>query len=57
MERMRVAPSNLNARERAHDVQVYRVPAHRVRYDFGGVMEDIAAVLEVQRPSGGSAEP
>jgi very-short-patch-repair endonuclease len=42
---------------RAHDVRVYRVPGHRVRYDSGGIMEDIAAVLEAQRPLGGTAEP
>ncbi|HEV7214619.1 MAG TPA: DUF559 domain-containing protein [Chloroflexota bacterium] len=42
---------------RAHDIEVYRIPAHRVRYDFDGIVEDIAAVLKAQRPLGGSAEP
>jgi very-short-patch-repair endonuclease len=42
---------------RAHDVQVYRIPAHRVLHDFYAILADIEAVLEAQRLLGGSVEP
>lgn len=33
-----------------HDIRVLRLPAHRVMYNFDGILAQIVAVLEANRP-------